>query len=78
MLLVVLLSFRRPFGDPPAVGVCSSSDEKAAEAAAAAAALAALLPPFGNDGLWAAMLIAFVARGVTLGWRYPALEKAVG
>ena len=41
-------------------------------------ALAALLPPFGNDGLWAAMLIAFVARGMTLGWRYPALERAVG
>jgi MATE family multidrug resistance protein len=38
------------------------------------AALAALLPVMGNHGLWAALLISFVARGVTLGLRYPALE----
>ncbi|WP_370400681.1 MATE family efflux transporter [Sulfitobacter sp. JB4-11] len=36
-----------------------------------------LLPPLGNHGLWCAMLISFVARGVTLGARYPALERAV-
>ncbi len=35
-----------------------------------------LVPSFGNHGLWAALLISFVARGVTLGWRYPALERA--
>ncbi len=35
-----------------------------------------LVPTFGNHGLWAALLISFVARGVTLGWRYPALERA--
>ncbi len=40
-------------------------------------AVMALVPVFGNHGLWAAMLIAFVARGVTLGLRYPALERAV-
>lgn len=34
----------------------------------------ALVGPFGNHGLWMAFLISFVARGVTLAWRYPALE----
>ncbi|MEL6806872.1 MAG: MATE family efflux transporter [Pseudomonadota bacterium] len=37
-----------------------------------------LLPVMGNHGLWAALLISFVARGVTLGMRYPALERAAG
>jgi MATE family multidrug resistance protein len=37
-----------------------------------------LVPAFGNHGLWAALLISFVARGVTLGLRYPALERAAG
>ncbi|SLN63566.1 DNA-damage-inducible protein F [Pseudoruegeria aquimaris] len=40
------------------------------------AAVAVLLPAFGNHGLWAALLISFVARGLTLGLRYPALEAA--
>ena len=35
----------------------------------------ALMPIFGNHGLWAALLVSFVARGVTLGARYPALER---
>jgi MATE family multidrug resistance protein len=44
-----------------------------------AAALALLMPAFGNHGLWASLLISFVARGATLGLRYPALEaKAAG
>ncbi|PSL22109.1 MATE family efflux transporter [Shimia abyssi] len=34
----------------------------------------ALVPLMGNHGLWAALLISFVARGVTLGLRYPRLE----
>ena len=40
--------------------------------------LAALLlaPSLGNHGLWLALLISFVARGITLGLRYPALERA--
>ena len=33
-----------------------------------------LLPLMGNHGLWAALLVSFVARGITLGLRYPALE----
>ena len=39
-------------------------------------AILVLLPVMGNHGLWAALLISFVARGVTLGARYPALERA--
>lgn len=35
-----------------------------------------LLPIWGNHGLWAALMIFFVARGVTLGQRYPALEAS--
>ncbi len=37
-------------------------------------AVLGLVGPFGNQGLWLAFLISFVARGVTLGLRYPALE----
>ncbi len=36
--------------------------------------LAALMPALGNHGLWLSLLIMFVVRGITLGWRYPALE----
>ncbi|WP_297777512.1 MATE family efflux transporter [uncultured Roseovarius sp.] len=35
-----------------------------------------LAPTMGNHGLWLALLISFVARGITLGLRYPALERA--
>jgi MATE family multidrug resistance protein len=34
-----------------------------------------LLPVLGNHGLWLALLISFIARGATLGMRYPALER---
>ena len=40
-------------------------------------AVFALVPAFGNHGLWAAMLISFVARGLTLGLKYPALEGSL-
>lgn len=36
-----------------------------------------LVPWLGNHGLWLSLLISFVARGVTLGLRYPALEASV-
>ena len=39
-------------------------------------AVVLLVPWLGNHGLWVALLISFVARGVTLGLRYPALEAA--
>ncbi|MCU0912668.1 MAG: MATE family efflux transporter [Rhodobacteraceae bacterium] len=50
----------------------------AVSAAIYAGAAALLLPAYGNHGLWAALLISFVARGATLGLRYPALERSVG
>jgi len=40
------------------------------------AAVLLLMPLFGNHGLWAALLISFAARGITLALRYPALERA--
>lgn len=35
-----------------------------------------LVPVFENHGLWLALLISFVARGISLGLKYPALEAA--
>ena len=40
------------------------------------AALLVLMPLIGNHGLWVALLISFIARGITLGWKYPSLERA--
>ncbi len=42
------------------------------------AAVALLVPVWENHGLWMALLVSFVARGVTLGLRYPALERQAG
>ncbi len=46
----------------------------AVSAAIYAVAVLALTPALGNHGLWAALLLSFVARGVTLWVKYPALE----
>ncbi|MEM1129245.1 MAG: MATE family efflux transporter [Pseudomonadota bacterium] len=35
-----------------------------------------LIPPFANHGLWIANLLSYVLRMVTLGSRYPALERS--
>ena len=35
-----------------------------------------LMGAYGNHGLWIGLLISFVVRGITLGWRYPALESS--
>ncbi|MCG7518908.1 MATE family efflux transporter [Ruegeria sp. Ofav3-42] len=40
-------------------------------------ALFLLVPTFGNHGLWAALMVLNIARGVTLGWRYPKLEARI-
>ncbi|MGH1464964.1 MAG: MATE family efflux transporter [Cognatishimia sp.] len=40
-------------------------------------AVLAFIPLMGNHGLWAALTISFVARGITLGARYPALERSL-
>ena len=42
-----------------------------------AVAVLVLSPSLGNHGLWLALMLSFVARAVTLGLRYPALERAV-
>ncbi len=43
-----------------------------------AVALLVLVPTFGNHGLWAALMVFFAARGVTM-WRvYPALSTRIG
>lgn len=36
-----------------------------------------LMAAFQNHGLWIGLLLNFVVRGVTLGWKYPALEADV-
>ena len=41
-------------------------------------ALAILLPKYGNHGLWASLIIFSLARGATLGFKYPRLEASVG
>lgn len=40
-------------------------------------AVTVLLPIYGNHGLWAALMILNITRGITLARRYPALEAAV-
>lgn len=40
-------------------------------------ALVILVPAFGNHGLWAALMVLNIARGATMGWRYPRLEAQV-
>jgi MATE family multidrug resistance protein len=39
------------------------------------AAVYVLMPLFGAHGLWAALLVSYIARGATLAWKYPALER---
>jgi MATE family multidrug resistance protein len=36
-----------------------------------------LVSAFGNHGLWLAMCLFFILRGITLYWRLPALEREV-
>lgn len=40
------------------------------------AAWAVFTPIFGNHGLWAAVIIFFSIRALSLAWRYPALRRA--
>ncbi len=35
-----------------------------------------LMAAFGNHGLWLGLLFSFIVRGITLGWKYPGLERA--
>lgn len=61
------------------IGATRSADMRNMMAVSAAIYFAAvwlLMDPLGNHGLWLSLAIANVARGVTLGLRYPALERA--
>jgi MATE family multidrug resistance protein len=63
------------------IGATRSRDMRDMMAVAAAVYLGAvlvLMPALGNHGLWLALHVSFAARGVTLGLRYPALERAAG
>ena len=42
-----------------------------------AGALAVLVPTYGNHGLWAALLFFMALRGITLGVRYPTIERRI-
>ena len=37
-----------------------------------------LVPLWQNHGLWLALMLFMAIRGVTLGMRYPALERGIG
>jgi len=79
MVLAPLLGTAAWMLDGIFIGATRSADMRNMMALSAItyfAALWLLLPAFGNHGLWLALLISFVARGITLGARYPALERA--
>lgn len=62
------------------IGATRSSDMRnmmAVSAVIYAAVLLLALPVMGNHGLWLAFQLSFVARGLTLALRYPALERWV-
>ncbi|WP_226621985.1 MATE family efflux transporter [Alloyangia pacifica] len=62
------------------IGATRSSDMRnmmAVSAAIYAAVLLLALPVMGNHGLWLAFQVSFLARGLTLALRYPALERWV-
>lgn len=61
------------------IGATRTRDMRQAMVASTAiyvVAVLILMPLAGNHGLWAALMVFFVARGVTLARRYPALEAA--
>ena len=61
------------------IGATRSADMRnmmAVSAAIYAVCVWLLIGPLENHGLWVALLISMLARGVTLGLRYPALERA--
>jgi MATE family multidrug resistance protein len=61
------------------IGATRTADMRRAALAALAPYLAAwwLLQPFGNHGLWAALVFGYAARALTLLRYYPALVRSV-
>jgi MATE family multidrug resistance protein len=81
MILVPLTGVAAFMLDGIFIGATRSRDMRnmmAVSFAVYVVAVLTLVPGLGNHGLWASMLIAFVVRGITLGLRYPALERSVG
>ncbi|SFT81274.1 MATE family efflux transporter [Sedimentitalea nanhaiensis] len=81
MLMVPLLGVASWMLDGVFIGATRTRDMRnMAILSTGAYVVAALLlvPDHGNHGLWIAFLFSFVARAITLGARYPALERAAG
>ena len=79
MVLAPLLGLAAWMLDGIFIGATRTADMRNMAAVSALVyfvAVWALMPAFGNHGLWAALMISFVARTVTLGVKYPALERA--
>ena len=60
------------------IGATRTKDMRNMMVVSAIAYFAAVIPlmaAFGNHGLWLGLLFSFVVRGVTLGWKYPGLER---
>lgn len=79
MLLVPLLGLPSWMLDGAFIGATRTADMRnmaILSTAAFVVAVLILVPDHGNHGLWIAFLFSYVARAVTLGVRYPALERA--
>ncbi|MEY8827989.1 MATE family efflux transporter [Sedimentitalea sp. XS_ASV28] len=79
MLLVPVLGVASWMLDGVFIGATRTADMRNMSILSTVAfvvAVALLVPSYGNHGLWIAFLFSFVARAVTLGARYPALERA--
>ncbi|MDJ0637395.1 MAG: MATE family efflux transporter [Paracoccaceae bacterium] len=79
MILAPLLGLAAWMLDGIFIGATRTADMRNMTAISAIVyflAVWALMPAFGNHGLWAALMISFIARAVTLGLKYPALERA--
>ncbi len=80
MALMPLVSFAPFMLDGIFIGATRTRDMRNMMAVSAAIYLAAallLMPLFDNHGLWVALFVSFLARGATLLWKYPALERSV-
>ncbi len=80
MVAVPLLGVAAWVLDGVFIGATRGADMRNMTALSAAlyfASLPILLPAFGNHGLWIALVGSFVLRGITLGLRYPALERSL-
>lgn len=77
MILAPLLGAAAWMLDGIFIGATRTADMRNSMAITAAIYFAVAYPLMGwigNHGLWVALLLSFVLRGILLGWRYPALE----